>query len=416
MLKTQRRASRQAFPDQLRGLALLGIIVVNAPFLAISADGYTPASVSAPIDWAAAFLITLLAQGKFYLIFSFLFGYSANFIVRANDATGRRRFRRRLVGLAVIGLAHAVLLFIGDILLSYALLGAALMLMFGRSDRAVLRTSAIAAVVASAWLGLLVVAVSSTTSSTELATDPALLALNAALANGSFVDVAVARAQALPAALLLVGTLQWGLAFAAFCLGLVAGRHSVLNDLAARITMWRRFAIWGLLIGVPVQACAAWLTLQGGASLGTTVENFIGVAAGFLTAPILAAGYVGVLSLLALRFPRALAPVQESGRATLTLYLGESLVLSVLFCGYGFGLFGTLGAAAVAGTAIVAWGALEVTMHLWFRRFRQGPLEWLLSRWTNAASGDAPGSISKLELKFVPRSDVLAERRPRATR
>ena len=201
MLKTQRRASRQAFPDQLRGLALLGIIVVNAPFFAISADGYTPASVSAPIDWAAAFLVTLLAQGKFYLIFSFLFGYSANFIVRANDATGRRRFRRRLVGLAVIGLAHAVLLFIGDILLSYALLGAALMLMFGRSDRAVLRTSAIAAVVASVWLGLLVVAVSSTTSSTELATDPALLALNAALANGSFVDVALARAQALPAAM-----------------------------------------------------------------------------------------------------------------------------------------------------------------------------------------------------------------------
>ena len=394
MRPTSRTAGRQTFPDQLRGLALLGIIVVNAPFLAISADGYTPASVASPIDWAAAFGVTLLAQGKFYLIFSFLFGYSANFIVRANDATGRRRFRRRLVGLAVIGLAHAVLLFVGDILLSYALLGAALDADVRQErprrpahqrDR---RGRRVTLARASGRRSL-----QHDGRGTRHRPRPARL--NAALANGSFLDAALARAQALPAALLLVGTLQWGLAFSAFCLGLVAGRHSVLNDLALRRSLWRRFAIWGLLIGVPVQAWAAWLTLQGGASLGTTAENFIGVAVGFLTAPILAAGYVGVLALLALRFPRALAPVQESGRATLTLYLGESLVLSVLFCGYGFGLFGTLGAAAVAGMAIVAWGALEVTMHLWFRRFRQGPLEWLLSRWTNAtpgASGDRPSS------------------------
>lgn len=398
---TRPAAGRQAFPDQLRGLALLGIIVVNAPFLAISADGYTPASVSAPIDWVAAFGVTMLAQGKFYLIFSFLFGYSANFIVRANDPTGRRRFRRRLVGLAVIGLAHAVLLFVGDILLSYALLGAALMLIFSKSDRAVMRTSAVAAVLASLWLGVLLVAVSSTASA-DLATDPALLDLNAAIANGSFIDVALARAQALPAALLLVGTLQWGLAFSAFCLGLVAGRRRVLSDLAAHRTMWRRLAIWGLLIGMPLQASAAWLTLQGGASLGSTAENFLGVAAGFLTAPILAAGYVGALALLALRFPLALAPVQESGRASLTLYLGESLVLSVLFCGYGVKLFGTLGAAAVAAIAIVVWGGLEASMHLWLRRFRQGPLEWPLSQWTNAAGsagrGRSPASSASVRV------------------
>ncbi len=386
MVPTPRATVRQTFPDQLRGLALLGIIVVNAPFLAISADGYTAASVSAPIDWAAAFAVTLLAQGKFYLIFSFLFGYSANFIVPANGTTGRRRFRRRLVGLAVIGLAHAVLLFVGDILLSYALLGAALMLMFSRSDRAVLRTSAIAAVAASLWLGVLAVAASSATSA-EFATDPALLDLDAALAHGSFLDAALARAEALPATLLVLGTLQWGLAFSAFCLGLLAGRHRALSDLAARSILWRRLALWGLLIGVPVQAWAAWLTLQGGASLGTTAESFLGLAVGFLTAPILAAGYVGALALLALRFPRALAPVQDSGRASLTLYLGESLVLSTLFCGYGFGLFGTLHAAAVAGVAIVVWGGLEVAVHLWLRRFRQGPLEWLLSRWTNATPG-----------------------------
>jgi uncharacterized protein len=381
---TSRTASRQTFPDQLRGLALLGIIVVNAPFLAISADGYTPASVAAPLDWAAAFGVTLLAQGKFYLIFSFLFGYSANFIIRNNDASGRRRFRRRLVGLAVLGLAHAVLLFIGDILLSYALLGAALMLLFSRDDRFVLRTSAVVAAVTTIWLGGLILVVSST-SAAELATDPATLSLNAALANGTFLDVVLARAQALPAAFLLVGTLQWGLAFSAFCLGLVAGRRRVLSDLSQRRPLWRLLAIWGLLIGLPVQAWAGWLTLQGGTSLGTTVENFIGTAVGFLTAPILAAGYVGALALVVMRRPRALSTVQEGGRATLTLYLGESLVLSLLFCGFGFGMFGTLGAAGVTGVAIAVWAGLEFSMHLWFRRFRQGPLEWLLGQWSTGA-------------------------------
>jgi len=109
--------------------------MVNAPFLAISTYGYTPESVAAPLDWATAFAVIALAQGKFYLIFSFLFGYSANFIAPSKTPAGSRRFRRRLVGLALIGLAHAVFLFVGDILISYSLLGAALMLLFGRSDR-----------------------------------------------------------------------------------------------------------------------------------------------------------------------------------------------------------------------------------------------------------------------------------------
>lgn len=378
-------ASRQAFPDQLRGLALLGIIVVNAPFLGISSNGYTAGSIASPIDCAAAFSITFLAQGKFYLIFSFLFGYSANFIVGSNEARGRRRFRRRLIGLAVIGLAHAMFLFVGDILLSYALLGSALLLLVRMPDRTVLRTSMVTGVIATAWLGALILLVSGA-SPGDLGLDPAAANLDAALATGSFVDAAVARAQALPTVLLLVGTLQWGMAFSAFCLGLVAGRSGVLRHLALRVTAWRRLALWGLVIGLPVQAFAAWLALRAGVSDGSASGEFIGVALGFLTAPVLAAGYVGGLALLSVRHPRALGAVQDSGRASLTLYVSESLVLSVLFCGYGFGLFGTLGAAAVAGIAVLVWAGLEVGIRLWLNRFRQGPLEGLLSRWTNSAA------------------------------
>ncbi|MDQ1247295.1 MAG: uncharacterized protein QG597_1665, partial [Actinomycetota bacterium] len=146
--------ARERFPDQLRGLALLGIVVVNAPYLAISSDGYTDASLATPVDEAVAMLTTLIAEGKFYLLFSFLFGYSTNFIVKGGGPPDRRRYRRRLVGLAVIGLAHAIFLFIGDILLSYAILGSGLLLLTRRRDRIVYRAAAISAVVGLAWLAL----------------------------------------------------------------------------------------------------------------------------------------------------------------------------------------------------------------------------------------------------------------------
>ena len=88
--------SRQALPDRLRGAALLGIVVVNAAFLGISADGFTTESIQGSANRVTAFLVIVLAQGKFYLLFSFLFGYSASFILRDNSQPNRRRYLRRL--------------------------------------------------------------------------------------------------------------------------------------------------------------------------------------------------------------------------------------------------------------------------------------------------------------------------------
>ena len=63
---------------------------------------------------------------------------------------------------------------------------------------------------------------------------------------------------------------------------------------------------------------------------------------------------------------------------------GRRRGLSVIFCGWGFGLFGTLGAAAVTAIAIGCWAVLAVTMTLWLRRFSQGPLEAAVAVWTKA--------------------------------
>ena len=68
---------------------------------------------------------------------------------------------------------------------------------------------------------------------------------------------------------------------------------------------------------------------------------------------------------------------------SLTCYLGESLLMSLIFCGYGAGLFGKLGAAHTAGVAALIWLLVMLAARGWQRRGSQGPIEWLLARWVH---------------------------------
>jgi uncharacterized protein len=112
---------RQSLVDALRGFALLGILVVNIASFASAYYGVglpDPMAQSVP-ERAALFVRTLLFETKFYLLFSFLFGYSFTLQMQSAERAGKAfapRMLRRLVGLWVIGVAHAVLLYHGDIL------------------------------------------------------------------------------------------------------------------------------------------------------------------------------------------------------------------------------------------------------------------------------------------------------------
>ncbi|MDQ1307031.1 MAG: uncharacterized protein QG671_2863, partial [Actinomycetota bacterium] len=177
---------RQVFPDRLRGVALLGIVVVNGPPLGISVDGFTAASLTGIADQASAFLVIALAQGKFYLLFSFLFGYSAAFILRDGSAGNRQRFARRLVGLGVIGLIHAVFFYIGDILITYAVLGVGLLALSRRSDRVLRHWAALALAIGVALPFIMLGPMAELDPNALTApTDPTLGALDTALSSGS---------------------------------------------------------------------------------------------------------------------------------------------------------------------------------------------------------------------------------------
>ena len=368
---------RQALPDQLRGFALLGIIVVNMPFLAVSNIGTWELQLSNLSDKVVAFLIVALAQGKFYLLFAFLFGYSLTLILKSRSTNGVRRYLRRLIGLALLGAGHAYLFFIGDILMSYALLGLVLLLFIGRSTRTVLFASAFSYVIGLALLALVFFETRSAENSAGgFITNPT--ALDEAI-RGTFLDSVVGRANALPEALLVQLVINWFPALSMFLLGLAAGRVGLLSDPAKNITLWRSCVIVGVLVGLPAGITSAWLALVPEDPTG--VYGIAGVVVGFALAPALSAGYVGAIALLSHR--RFMSYAEPAGRMSLTGYLGESILLAAIFCGWGLGLFGALSLTKALLVALGVWIALEIFAKQWLRSFAYGPFEWTLRSWSN---------------------------------
>ena len=123
---------REHAVDALRGFALLGILMVNAGSFASTyfGAGVVDPAFARPVDQAVRWCVALLFETKFYLLFSLLFGYSFALQMDSAQRAGSAfvpRMLRRLVGLALLGLAHAWLLFAGDILVTYALLGLVLL-------------------------------------------------------------------------------------------------------------------------------------------------------------------------------------------------------------------------------------------------------------------------------------------------
>ena len=379
---------RQEFADELRGFALLGIIFVNAPFLGISAEGFTADSVHAWYDRAAAFAVVAFAQAKFYLLFAFLFGYSMHFIVKEDGATSVRRFRRRLLGLGVLGIAHAAFLFVGDILFLYAVLGVTLIWMRRLSDRVVMRVAVLAGIVWLLLLTALPLAVMSVMaepagSFSDEEWIVASQSFNQAMREGSFFEASAARISFWTLASSSIFFLNGLGVLAAFALGLVAGRRSLFARPELHRPLWQAGLRWGLSTGLCLGFLSAWLVVGPGAQVGSWgLRETAGIALGFAGAPLLSWGYVSVLATMHAGGVRGLAIFRPAGRMSLSGYIGESLILSIVFCAYGLGLFGKLNAGAVSALALGTWIALDLLAKATQSRWASGPLESLLRRFS----------------------------------
>lgn len=367
--------TRQVLPDRLRGLALLGIVIVNAPFLGISVEGFTQQSISGPLDLATMFAVISLAEGKFYLLFSFLFGYSASFVLKDQSRPNRRRYLRRLIGLFLFGMIHAVFFFSGDILITYSLLGLFLFFISRYSDRAV-KKWAITAVAISVLITSSIAAVGVVTAEEETG----LEFLQQVLTSGTFVDAAAARFETLPLFFILLLLLQGPMAFFAFLMGLLAFRNNLLASPEKYSLLWRKLTIWGWSAGLPLQVVAAALQVTALADgVPSSPMAMFGLGLGLISAPILTAGYISTVVLLVQRKPTFLSFMAPAGQMSLTVYLSESIVLSFVFAAYGLGYFGQWGAFPVVVAGVVTWSILTIASNYWLKKFSQGPFERVLA-------------------------------------
>ena len=360
---------RSGFADALRGFALVGICVVNLPWLASS-----PPGERSGLDDAARLLVALLFEGKFFVLFSLLFGFGFQRQLARAGGGAAGSYARRLAGLFALGALHAVLLFVGDILATYALLGALLWAVRRLPDARLLALAGLCALVAAAAFALLAWVYTGDHDAAAVAADEAA-ARRAYL--GSFAEALARRLQDLPGAAVTVLLFNWPLAFGAFCLGLVAGRRGLLDDPArlAGVLPPVRWLVAGALVGN--LAAAAAYRLPG----GWVVAAYALLALG---APCLAALYALALA-RAWGIPRARAWMEAwlvpGGRMSLSNYLGQSVAANLLLAGWGFGLYGSLGAAALLALALAIAGTGLALSSVWLRRFRAGPAERMLRAW-----------------------------------
>ena len=387
-----REKSRAEILDVLRGFALLGILVSHVP--TFSGYEFLPADRQAELDgWGIdhglRVALEFLVRGKFYSLFSLLFGIG--FAIQIESAVRQSvhfapRFTRRMSVLLAIGILHTLVWF-GDILIYYAVFGLLLVPMARWDARNMLRASAVLLWLRLLW-GLLALALVSVLTSLapqsllgesgEPDTAGGLFQLfqtigseqigASFLANLEFFEIKVLQ---------MIYDGKFISIFAMFLLGASIGKYGVFRDLESnRQLLWRVVLVAGPLgvignaILVPLHAAVPPFPPTPLRAL----EN--GVFA--IAVPALTLAYAAGLSLLWLRLGtrpwlRWLAP---PGRMALTTYLSQTVILVLLFYGYGLGWMFEIGQLSCLLLALLIFAAQCVASRLWLIYFRFGPVEW----------------------------------------
>ena len=374
---------RDTTPDVLRGFALLGILVVNIQFMGLSSDqGARGEWTHGFANGSATFLIAALFAGKFYLLFSFLFGYSSNYVIRG-DKSNRARWIKRCFVLIAFGALHFTFLWHGDIIFLYGLFGLLLTFFFFRADRTIEIWTRVVFSISTVFIvlfGVLTVIVEYLLKEDLGVTTES--SLDVILQNGTFLESIPARIEVWLLSISSGIFLQGGLAFAAFLLGLRLARSNFLSspiDKAANSRLMKK----GLFFGLPIQVVAAAVLLRNEQATEPSESIYlIALFASFVAAPLLSMFYVGLIRKLVEERPHLVLWMKPAGKMSLTIYISQSVATSLIFSPWGLGLFQDLQTWQVFLLAFGIWLLLSYFAAQWLQRFKQGPLEKLVSTLT----------------------------------
>ncbi|MBB48912.1 MAG: hypothetical protein CMJ33_10345 [Phycisphaerae bacterium] len=397
---------RIAALDALRGLAIFGILFVNASYFGLpmmetvqpDLDPALEAGGSAP-NWFAAWFVKTFFEMKFISMFSMMFGISAALQfdrARRSGSNFDGFYLRRLLILLGFGVLHAVAFFYGDVLTIYALLGLSL-LIFCRLKTAILLPIIVGLMTISAFLTTGMMLLESLAPDTESAqtTGQATRTGWDAIMNSGFqpqssvyIDAETIAHQEGPYLdLLIFRTLAWFMALftgvltygwhimGMFALGVVIKRSAFFtgNGAGARLRFWMMLL---LPLGLLIEGLAAWVHLTETDSVWN--EVLLILAREFSTVVVMLGYAATLVTLVNMNVASVLFGwLAKVGRMALTNYLLESLIMTTIFEYYGFGLFGKMSRVDLILASAVICVILTVFSVLWLRWFSRGPMEWL---------------------------------------
>lgn len=432
-----RDADRIVTIDVIRGVAVLGILLVNIEFFAFPWDlSHERFDASALPDKISLLLVGFFAQFKFISVFSTLFGMGLALQSKRAEDAGRPfagLYARRLGVLLVFGLCHGLLLWYGDILWLYAVLGFVALACRNLSPRALLSIAIFVFLLPSLAVtgyGVLVPddkpeghsdvppalpdvmtsqaaqdgqaasrptttrSVDTSAATTRPTSSPAtqaaessdsdeLIALFPVLAEeeriyreGTFREILKLRA----IEYLIVGAITifvFGCrCMSLFFLGMAFVKLGLFDGTGRRRRAYLWLVIVGLVVGAPLQAVGTYLEATGQDTtwgvIGELTTQWIGSFG-------MSLAYMAGLALMCLipKFLEALRPVAAVGRMALTNYLGHSIICSMIFYSYGLGLFGQVRHSFAIAIVFGIFAVQLIVSPIWLWRFRFGPFEWV---------------------------------------
>ena len=375
--------------DALRGFALLGICMANFPefslytFLSPEAAASMPTAVQ---DKITRYLLYIFVDGKFYTLFSLLFGLGFSIIIRNAERKGVNGFRifyRRMGMLMLFGLLHLMFIWSGDILLLYALLGMLLPFFRQVPDKKLLGWALFFLILP---IGVdLVCEITRTnlalpfirlqeTYCAEYGINGTNFAywLHDAEDYGTvfqfLVQGACVRMQEF-----IIGN-RYFKVLGLFLVGFYIGRNRIYADLEGRKNLLVKVCRLGLIIGLPCSLLYAWSSM-GGHPLSDTLHSLFYLISvyplGFAYAAGLCLLYLRVKSLSIWKWLAA------PGRMALTNYIGQSVIGMFLFYGIGLGWGSTIGLLQTEVIVLAVFLFQMLFSRLWLSGFKFGPLEWI---------------------------------------
>ncbi len=398
---------RIATLDIVRGVAVMGILAMNIVAFAMPPSAYiNPVAYGseAPIDFAAYAFNFVLIDGKMRGLFSFLFGASMLLIIEKAEAKGESpasvHFRRQLV-LLLFGALHFYLIWYGDILFGYALIGMVAWFFRRKPTKILIVWGIIFVIVEFAMMAGMA---ASAANLARAVTEPGVSADTLRSWNEMTAYIRVPTAAELNHQLgLILGPwsgvahyqltdhrydpLIFSLMFGPETLGYMLFGMAALKSgyLTGQWTdaQYGRAATVGFAIAIPCYLLLVWLIFSNGFSVPALFA--FSMAATVLIRPVMVAAIAAMVILFTRQNGWLTKRIAAAGRAAFTNYLGTSILMTGLFYGWGFGLFGELSRASLWLVVIGMWVLMLAWSKPWLDRFQYGPFEWL---WRSMSRGD----------------------------